>query len=168
MASSEVLYREASLFSNGAIWLLAICLTFCSVYFALPPIFAMWGDKSPSMAVAVGASSFIAVGFALPVFLLVVKMRIQVRTDGLYVKMIPFHLSFRKISLAGLERCEPYSPGAKEENKLGLGKALGKKAYSLGGRRGIRLDFQDGRTIFVESRRPEKITQAILNSAGKS
>lgn len=166
MSSSDVLYREASLFSNGAIWLIVICLTFCSVYFGLPPIFSTFGDKSPPSAVIWGSSSFIAVGFALPILLLLVKMRIQVRQDGLYVKVLPFHLSFKKISLDGLQRCEPYAPKEKEENKLGLGKALTKKAYSLGGRRGIRLDFKDGRTIFVESRRPEKITQAIRTSTG--
>ncbi|HJU14537.1 MAG TPA: DUF6141 family protein [Candidatus Nitrosotalea sp.] len=165
MEGSEVLYREANLFSHGAIWLAVICLTFSSVYFALPQIFAMASDRSPPTATVIGSSAFIAVGFALPVLLLTIKLRIQVRSDGLYVKVLPFHFSFKKIPLAGLQSCEPYMPSGKGQNMLGLLSAVSKKSYSLGGRKGIRMEFKDGHVVFLESRRPEKIAQAIKTAA---
>lgn len=161
MENTNALYREANLFSNSAIWLIVIGITFCSVYFALPPLFAIESDKAPATGVVIASSVFLAVGFILPVLLLVIKLRIQVRNDGIYIKIIPFHFSFKKISLEGLQNCEPYMPQGKEKNKLSLSNAISKKAYSLGGRRGIKLEFKDGKIILVESKRPEKIIQAI-------
>lgn len=161
MENTNVLYREASLFSHSAIWLVVICITFCSVYFALPQLFAIESDTSPTIGVVIASSVFLAIGFILPILLLVIKLRIQVQNDGLYVKIIPFHFSFKKISLEGLQNCESYMPQGKEKNKLSLRNAISKKAYSLGGRRGIQLEFKDGKIILLESKRPEKIIQAI-------
>ncbi|SRR5579885_21758 len=161
MASSSILYREANFFSNSIIWIVVICITFCSVYFALPQLFAIESDKSPSTVIVIASSIFLAIGFALPIILFAIKLRIQVRDDGLYVKVTPFQISFKKISLEGLQNCEPYMPQEKEENKLGLWYAISKKSYSLGGKRGIRLEFKDGRSVLLESKRPEKIIQAI-------
>ena len=163
---SNILYREANLFSHSYVWIATICLTFSSVYFALPEIFTIGGDKPPSSLVVTLSIIFLAVGFILPILLLILKMRIQVRGDGLYVKIIPFHLSFRKFTFDGLQNCEPYLPHPNEENKLGLVQAISKKCYSLGGKKGIRLEYRDGRTILLESRRPEKIIEAI-KTAGK-
>lgn len=168
MKDPDVIYREANIFSDSTIWLAAICMTFCSVYFALPPLFSIGSDRSPTQAVVVLSMIFIAVGFISPILLLIIKLRIQVRSDGLYVKIIPFHLSFRKVSLSGLATCVPYEPKGKERNKLGLRSALSKKAYSLGGKRGIQLEFADGRTVLLESKRPEKIIQAIKTVSSSS
>lgn len=167
MDSSEVLYREASNFSHSLVWLVVICITFCSVYFALPQLFEIGSVHSPSQAVVIASSVFLAVGFIVPSLLLTIKMKIQVRSDGLYVKILPFQLSFRKISLTGLKNCEPYVPKEKEENKLGLKYLMSKKSYSVGGKRGILLEFDDGNTILLESRRREKFIEAI-KTAGKA
>ena len=168
MENTNALYREANLFSNSVIWIIVICITFCSVYFALPQLFAIESDKAPATGVVIASSIFLAIGFILPILLLVIKLRVQVRNDGLYVKIIPFHFSFTKISLEGLQNCEPYMPQEKEKNKLSLRNAISKKAYSLGGRRGIKLEFKDGKIILVESKRPEKIIQAIKAASNLS
>ncbi|MDE1829093.1 MAG: hypothetical protein KGI25_02105 [Thaumarchaeota archaeon] len=161
MENSDILYREANHFSHSLIWLVVIGITFCSVYFALPQLFEIGSVNSPSETTVVVSSVFLAIGFILPTLLLTIKMRIQVRSDGLYVKILPFQLSFNKISLSGLQNCESYVPQKKEENKLGLRYAMSKKAYSVGGRRGIRLEFKDGNVVLLESRRAEKFIQAI-------
>jgi|SRR5579872_306669 len=165
MENTNPLYREANLFSHSAIWLVVICITFCSVYFALPQLFAIESDKVPSTGVVIASSVFLTIGFILPILLLAIKLRIQVRNDGLYVKITPFHFSFKKISLEGLQNCESYVPQGKEKNKLSLRNAISKKAYSLGGRRGIQLEFKDGKIILLESKRPEKIIQAIKSAS---
>ncbi|MDE1765117.1 MAG: hypothetical protein KGI27_02460 [Thaumarchaeota archaeon] len=163
----DILYREAHLFSHSVTWLVAICITFCSVYFALPQLFAIESDMPPTQLVVVASYVFLAIGFIFPVLLLIIKLRVQVRNDGLYIKVIPFQFSFKKISLVGLQNCEPYVPKEGEKNKLGLKYAISKKACSLGGKRGIRMEFKDGRVLLLESKRPEKIIQAI-NTASKT
>ena len=161
MTSSDVLYREATVFSHSLVWIVVIGITFCSIYFALPQLFLIASDKSPSASIDVASSIFLAIGMILPCLLLAIKLRVQVRGDGLYVKVIPFQLSFRKIPLGGLKKCEPYARTEKGENKLGLARALSKQAYSLGGGKGVLLEFEDGKKLAIESRRPEKITEAI-------
>lgn len=168
MENSSVLYREVNHFSHSLIWLVVICITFCSVYFALPQLFAIGSVNSPSDFIVVMSSIFLTIGFVLPTFLLAIKMRIQVRTDGLYVKIVPFHMSFRKVSLADLKNFEPYMPQGKEENKLGLRYAVAKKAYAVGGKRGIRLEFKDGRVVLLESRFAEKFILAIGKASSAS
>jgi hypothetical protein len=165
---TNILYRETQTFSHSLVWLVILCITFSSVYFALPPLFEMTGDRAPSTTIVIASSIFLAIGFILPVLLLTIKLRIQVRDDGLYIRVIPLQSSFKKISLADLQNCEPYEQREKEENKLGLRYAISKKAYSLGGKRGIRLEFKNGQTIMLESKRQEKIIQAIKNVSNKS
>ena len=165
---ANILYREAQTFSHSLVWLAVLCITFSSVYFALPPLFELTGDKPPTTVIVVASSIFLTMGFILPVLLLAIKLRIQVRDDGLYIRVIPFQSSFKKISLADLQNCEPYEQKEKEENKLGLRYAISKKAYSLGGKRGIKLEFKNGQTIMIESKRQEKIIQAIKNASNKN
>ncbi|MGB9003757.1 MAG: DUF6141 family protein [Nitrosotalea sp.] len=165
---ANILYREAQTFSHSFVWLVVLCITFGSVYFALPPLFELTGDRVPTTTIVVASSIFLAIGFILPVLLLTIKLRIQVRDDGLYIRVIPFQSSFKKISLEDLQNCESYEQKEKEENKLGLRYALSKKAYSLGGKRGIKLEFKNGQTIMLESKRQEKIIQAIKDVSNKN
>ncbi len=164
----NVLYRETQTFSHSMVWLAVLCITFSSVYFALPQIFEMMSDKSPPALIVVGSSVFLAIGFALPVLLLIIQLRIQVRDDGLYIRVVPFQSSFKKISLTDLKNCEIYSQNDKEENRLGLTYVFSKKAYSLGGKRGIKLEFKNGQTILLESKRQEKILQTIKSISNKN
>lgn len=164
---TNILYREAQTFSHSLVWLVVLCITFSSVYFALPLIFEMTGDRSPTTPIVIASSIFLAIGFILPVLLLAIKLRTQVRDDGLYIRVVPFQSSFKKISLEDLQNCEPYEKREKEENKLGLMYAISKKAYSLGGKRGIKLEFKNGQTILLESKRQEKIIQAIKDASKK-
>lgn len=167
-SQKDILYREAQTFSHSLTWLVVLCITFGSVYFGLPQIFEIASDNSPTTAIVIGSSIFLAIGFILPTLLLVIKLRIQVRYDGLYIKITPFKLSFQKIPLSGLQNCKPYEQREKEENKLGLMHAISKKAYSLGGKRGIILEFKNGETILIESKRPEKIIEAIKTASSKN
>lgn len=128
----------------------------------------MMSDNSPPTLIVVASSAFLAVGFALPVLLLIIQLRIQVRDDGLYIRVVPFQSSFKKISLTDLKNCEVYEQKDKEKNRLGLRYAFSKKVYSLGGKRGIKLEFKNGQTIMLESKRQEKILQAIKGISGKN
>ncbi|MDE1727362.1 MAG: hypothetical protein KGH89_08905 [Thaumarchaeota archaeon] len=166
--TENILYREAQTFSHSSVWLVVLCITFSSVYFGLPQLFEIAGDRSPTTTIVVASSIFLAIGFILPVLLLMIKLRIQVRNDGLYIRVVPFQSSFKKISLADLQDCKSYEQQEKEENKLGLRYAISKKAYSLGGKRGIKLELKNGQTILVESKRPEKIIQAIKTASSKN
>lgn len=163
-----VLYKETQTFSHPLIWLVVLCMTFSSVYFGLPQLFEIASDRAPTTEVIIGSSVFLVIGFILPIILLAIKFKIQVRDDGVYLKMIPFRFSFQKIPLSSIKDCQIYEQKEKEKNKLGLRNAISKKAYSLGGKRGIMLEFQNGESIMIESKHPEKIVQAIKTAGSKN
>lgn len=163
--SENILYRESQIFSHSLVWLGVLCITFGSIYFGLPPLFEVASDMAPAVGTVVGSIVFLSAGMILPILLFIIKLKIQVRTDGIYIKIIPFQITFRKISLDDLINCESYDHLEKTENKLGLKHLLTKNTYSLGGKRGIKLDFKGGKTIFIESKRQEKIIKAIRNAS---
>jgi hypothetical protein len=166
--SSKVLYIGAVSFSHSLVWLGVLCVTFGAFYFALPPLIELFGGDFVFPFIAeVSAISF-AIGLALPILLLVIKLKIQIREDGIYLKVIPFQISYRKISWNNLVNYEYYEHTQKEDNKLGIRYTIAGKAYGLGGRRGIKLELANGETIFIESRRPEKIIEIIKTVHNKN
>ena len=166
--TSKVLYRGAVSFSHSLIWLGVMCVTFGAFYFALPPLIELLGGDFVFPFIAeISAISF-AIGLALPILLLVIKLKIQVREDGIYLKIVPFRLSFRKISWNDLVTYRSYEHTQKEANKLGIRYTISGKSYSLGGRRGLQLELTNGETVFIESRKPEKIMEIIRSVSSKN
>lgn len=159
--AGNVLYRGAVNFSHSLIWLGVLCVTFAGIYFALPPLIEVsGGDFVFPTVVEISAISF-TIGLALPILLLVIKLKIQIQQDGIYLRIIPFQLSYRKIPWDGLVNYESYEHHQKEVNRLGIRDTIAGKAYALGGQRAIKLVFANGKTVFIESRRPEKIIEVI-------
>jgi len=166
--TSKILYRGAVSFSHSLIWLGVMCVTFGAFYFALPPLIELFsGDFVFPFIAEISAISF-AIGLALPILLLVIKLKIQIWEDGIYLKIIPFNLSYRKISWNDLATYKSYEHNQKETNKLGIRYTISGKSYGLGGRRGLQLDLTNGETIFVESRKPEKIIEIIKSVSSRN
>jgi len=164
----KVLYRGAVSFSHSLIWLGVLCVTFGAFYFALPPLIELFGGDFVFPFIAeISAISF-TIGLALPILLLVIKLKIQIREDGIYLKIIPFKLSFRKISWNNLATYSSYEHTPKDVNKLGIRYTISGKSYGLGGRRGLQLELTNGETVFIESRKPEKIIEIIKSVSSKN
>jgi len=166
--TSKVLYRGAVSFSHSLIWFGVLCVTFGAFYFALPPLIELFGGDFVFPFIAeISAISF-TIGLALPILLLVIKLKIQIREDGIYLKIIPFQLSFRKISWNNLATYSSYEHAQKAVNKLGIRYTISGKSYGLGGRRGLQLELTNGETVFIESRKPEKIIEMIKSVRSKN
>ena len=165
---SKVLYGGAVSFSHSLVWLGVLCVTFGAFYFALPPLIELFGGDFVFPFIAeISAISF-TIGLALPILLLVIKLKIQIREDGIYLKIVPFQLSYRKISWKDLATYRPYEHTQNENNKLGIRYTISGKSYGLGGRRGLQLDLTNGETIFIESRKPDKIMEIIKTVSNNS
>jgi hypothetical protein len=164
----KVLYRGSVSFSHSIVWLGVLSVTFGTFYFALPPLIELFGgDFVFPFITEISAISF-AIGLALPILLLVIKLKIQVREDGIYLKIIPFQFSYKKIPWSDLTNYESYEHAQKGVNKLGMRYTIVGKAYGLGGRRGIKLELANGEAVFIESRRPEKIIETIKTVNNKN
>jgi len=86
----------------------------------------------------------------------------EVRKDGLYVRYFPFHLSWRKIPLENLKACEAvtYSPLV-DYGGWGIRWGRAGRAYNVYGNRGVRLTYDNGRSLLIGSQMADELAEAI-------
>jgi hypothetical protein len=101
-------------------------------------------------------------------FLLSVRLRTEVRDDGVYVELWPIHWSFRHIPWPDIERCEPI-----EYNSVlrfggwGLRVTPSEVAYTVGGSSGVLIERAGRRSVLVGSERADAFHEAIQTRIGQ-
>jgi hypothetical protein len=97
----------------------------------------------------------------------VFKLTTEVRPEGLFIKMFPFHWSFREIPQEGVERFEAitYRPMG-DYGGWGLRFGKGGRACNVKGNEGVRIDYKDGRHILIGSQRAKELAEALAGVWG--
>ncbi|MBN1189513.1 MAG: hypothetical protein JXA46_07165 [Dehalococcoidales bacterium] len=160
--SSPALYRETQHFRQWWIWALVLFIAALSLYGAVQQIILgipFGSNPAPDGWMIVIAIVF---GIGLPIFMYVINLTTEVRSDGLYVRFFPLHLSFLKITpqeIKGFEACT-YSPLG---DYGGWGIRFGRKgkAYNISGNRGVQLELTNGKRLLIGSQRPEELVQTL-------
>ncbi len=105
-------------------------------------------------------------GIILPIFvwvlLLLATLEIEVRSDGLYVRLFPFHLDYRKFAADDL--VQYYTRSCRPLLGLGgLGVRLNKRnqAYNVSSSRGLQLVLKNGGRLMIGSKKPSQLRVAI-------
>jgi len=144
MLESEPTFREAQQFRQPWIW--ALLGGIALLMLVLGPI--SWAGLLVVVAVAG--------------LLYSLRLKTEVRADGIYLKLWPLHRSFRRISWPEIERYEArrYQP-LREFGGWGIRWPPGKVAYNVSGNRGVWLERTDGRSVLVGSQRPEELVDAM-------
>jgi len=173
-SESDPIFREVQRFHQFWVWLLIIALPLLLVgpfgYGMVKQLVLgqPWGDRPMSdTALAIVGTLSILFGIGMLALFLSAKLITEVRKDGLFVRFVPFHLSFHKIPLENLEQCEArhYRP-IREYGGWGIRFAWKGKAYNVSGDLGVRLDYSTGRHLLIGSQRPEELAQAIASVLG--
>lgn len=101
-------------------------------------------------------------GVAFPAFLLSVRLVVEVRADGLFVRFRPLHLHFVNVPLDEVTEIQTitFSPLG-DFGGWGIRYGDGGKAYTVNGNRGVRLTYADGHRLLIGSLRPEELEMAI-------
>ena len=112
--------------------------------------------------VGLGVGTFVFTLLLGPVLLRIVKLVTEVRSDGLYVRFYPVHLSFKPIALDRVVKLAAvrYRP-IRQYGGWGIRRARGGKAYNVKGDKGVRLDFDNGRHLLIGSQQPDELEAAI-------
>ena len=156
---SGVLFVEQQRFGRG--W----CLLLLPVFMVLAVAAAMgWGGAPPSVAEALAWGLPLAVLLAVLVLFVIMRLHLQVRTDGVHVRYVPFHRTYRhypwhQVAAAHVRR---YSPVA-EFGGWGLrfGWAGKGRAYTVSGDRGLQLEFTDGSRLLIGTQRPKELAEVL-------
>ena len=93
----------------------------------------------------------------------------EVRSDGIYYRFFPFHLSFHEIRLEDLVEYEVRTYSAlKDYGGWGIRYGRRGKAYNVSGNRGVQLKFSNGGRLLFGSQKPEEFVKAINLTLSKT
>ncbi len=89
----------------------------------------------------------------------------EVRDNALCIRFSPLWPE-RLIRWAEIRYAEPISYSPVQYGGWGVRVGFGRKAYSVRGNRGVRIELKDGEEVLVGSQRPDELTQAIAERLG--
>lgn len=141
---SDPKYREVQRFRQRWLWVLLGGLTLLTV---------VLGPVSPVGLAIVGV---------VAMFLYSLRLETEVRADGIYLKMWPLHLSFRRIPWSEIERYESRTYGPlREFGGWGIRWAPGEIAYNVSGNRVVWIERTNDRSVLVGSQHDKEFVNAI-------
>jgi hypothetical protein len=89
-------------------------------------------------------------GIGLPILFFYAHLSTEVRTDGVYYRLIPFQRSFRKIAFDDLVHCEQITFHAiREYGGWGIRWRPKGKAYIMSGNQGVQFEIKNGKKILI-------------------
>ena len=103
-------------------------------------------------------------GIGFPLFMYTTNLTTEIRSDGLYVRFFPFHLSFRKVAadeIKGFGACT-YSP-IKDYGGWGIRYGRKGKAYNVSGNRGVQIELSNGKHLLIGSQKPEELVETLTS-----
>lgn len=164
----DVIFRESQRFTQKWVWLLVTLMavgiwimTLFHFFFARP------GQTSLSTDIIVVFSWALA-GVGIPILFLTMELVTEVRTDGLYVRMIPFHLNYKRFTWGEIReyKAREYDP-IREYGGWGIRMGRNGRAYNMSGNRGVQLVLTDGKRLLVGSQRAEELAAAMKEAMGR-
>lgn len=108
------------------------------------------------------------INFLMTAAFFLFRLDTEIRQDGVYVRFIPFHFSFRKFAWDSMAEIyvRQYSPIG-EFGGWGLRYGLRSgKVYNVSGNKGIQIVFDNGSRLLIGTSKPEDV-ERILAGLGK-
>jgi hypothetical protein len=162
-SESSVLFREVQKFREQQLssWIVPVLFLVSLAVF----LYCLWTrvvPEKPCDTLTVGSGAVALVLCLSMPFIYVMKLITEVRLDGLFIRFVPLHLSFKRIPLetfAGYE-VVTYRP-ILDYGGWGIRYGWKGKAYNVSGNRGVRFKSLRGRDLLIGSQRPEELASAI-------
>lgn len=159
------IFREVQKFHPILYFLIGICslsvwvITFIQLILKIPV-----GNKPASDMLLI--ILFIVFGILFPYILLNLKLITEIKSNGIYVKMVPFHLKWQVFPFENIKSAEliKYNP-LKDYGGWGIRYGKGRKAYNARGNMGIMLYFKDGKKLLIGTQKGEEFLNTIKGKA---
>ena len=97
------------------------------------------------------------------------RLTTMVSKSGIAFKFIPFHLNYRKISWAEIEKCEviTYNP-IRDYGGWGLRSGRNGKAYNVSGNKGLLLKLKSGKNILLGTQNEVELKRFLAKLSVKN
>ncbi|AKB43547.1 MULTISPECIES: DUF6141 family protein [Methanosarcina] len=169
--NSQVLFREVQKMNQIWIWLIIAIPVVLSWYGAYKQLLLgkpFGNNPAPDWMMFLLLLLF---GILFPILFYSMKLVTEVRKDGLYVRVYPFHLSFKRFPFESIQNYKvlTYNP-VRDYGGWGIRYGIKGNAYNMAGNRGVLFEFADGKKVkklMIGSQTPEKLSEAIRRSIEK-
>ncbi len=164
----EPLVREVQHFRQPWLWALVALLAALSWYgFIVQIVMHQPVGDHPAPDVSV-VLVWLIFGIGAVIFFWRARLITEVRPDGLYVRLVPFHGRFKRYAFSSIGRFEActYRP-IREYGGWGIRYGRKGKAYNVSGNRGLQLEFTDGKRLLIGSQQPEVLARAMQEASGR-
>ena len=162
------LYREVQYFRQLWLWILVLGISFVSLWGMVQQLFLgkpFGNNPAPDTVLIVIVIVF---GFGFPYAFYKMNLTTEVRSDGIYYRFFPFHLSPRKIGFAELAKYEARTYHAiRDYGGWGIRYGRKGKVYNVSGNRGVQLEFSNGNRLLFGSQKPDEFVTALNLASGK-
>jgi len=150
--SGQVYFREVQRFTQWWVWLFVLGIAALMWYgFVEQIVFSRpFGDHpAPDWMLILFLALF---GIGMPWLFIIAALRTEVRADALYVRFVPFHLSWLRIAPESIRTVTAgrYNPLV-DYGGWGIRYGRGGRAYNTSGNQGVRLELGDGSHLMIGS-----------------
>jgi len=163
------LYREVQHFRQLWLWILLLSISLTTIWGMVQQLFLgkpFGNNPAPDTVLIVIVIIF---GFGFPYAFYKMNLTTEVRSDGIYYRFFPFHLSFHKIRLEDLTKYEVRTYSAlKDYGGWGIRYGWSGRAYNVSGNHGVQLEFSNGGRLLFGSQKPEEFAKAINLALSKA
>jgi len=166
--NQEVLFSERQKFKHW--WLFLILLSvnalFIVGFYKQVILGQQFGDKPMSDAVLLTMIGLLSL---LTILIFSARLETVIKSDGIYVRFFPFHLTFKHYKWDRLTKSfvRKYSP-LTEYGGWGLRFGLFGQgnAFNVSGNEGLQLEFNDRKKLLIGTNKPAELTET-LNKIGQ-
>lgn len=163
MNNHEVLFAEKQKFNQWWVWLLLLGINAQLIFGVYKQVYQgmTFGDRPMSNEGLLFAAGLV---FAITILFISANLQTRVKSDGIYVRFFPFHLSFKHYQWNSISKSfvREYSP-ITEYGGWGLRLGLfGKgRAFNVSGNKGLQLIFSDNKKLLIGTNKPDELTTAL-------
>lgn len=160
-----IIYLEEQKFASWLRWLVYISMIATALLSAFELKKEFTGYNRPvTTELIIVVLAGIGVPIAIAILFYFLKLETEVRSDGLYIRFIPFHIRYKRFAADEIDECyaRRYKP-IREYGGWGIRCGLSGRgrAYNVSGNKGVQLVFKDGRKLLIGSQKAERLQQAI-------
>jgi hypothetical protein len=167
---TEVLLKERQTFRLGWLHIPFIALSAFLIALSLYIIYLQLFQSSPATGggplsdggVVIIVTLMLVVGIGLPAFVFRAELLVTVDREALRISFAPF--THRMIPVQSILLCEPYTIQPIRDY-IGVGILIslkdGSVGYAVSGNEGVKIEFDDGKQLFVGSQYPEALASAV-------
>lgn len=162
--NNEVLFTERQRFKQWWLWLILFGINGLFIFGVCKQVIGgqQFGNKPMSNT---GLLIVTGLTFLLVLLFLNFRLETRIKTDGIYVRFFPFHLSFKHYAWNKLNKSYVRSYSAiTEYGGWGLRTGLPGKsaAFNVSGNKGLQLEFDNNKKLLIGTNKPVELEEALI------